>query len=308
MSRQLKGDSVILLVTLCWGLTFPLIENAVSQVAPWVFVTLRFLLGAVILLPFLGQYIKQNIADQIRGNGYELRAGIVLGCLNTITYGTQTIGMQSVTSAQGAFISGISVVLVPFMLPLFRLGFPRKFDVLCALLSLTGLYLLTGASLSHVKTGELWVLVCAFSIALTIVYLHRATRKTHALEALAFYQILFTGLLSACLTWGESYQEVLAWHPVIGILFCAVFATSLALVLQTKYQRYTTASRAALIFCFEPVFGSLFGYIINDEKLGVMAFAGGSLIILSIIISEFQAKLTSKRAQNANVSSKSGVA
>ncbi len=79
MSRRLVGDGILLFVTLCWGISFPLVGNAVATVDPSVFVMVRFILAAVILLPFVVMEIK-------KGTKNVLLAGVVLGALNTVVY------------------------------------------------------------------------------------------------------------------------------------------------------------------------------------------------------------------------------
>jgi len=65
-------------------------------------------------------------------------------------------------------------------------------------------------------------------------------------------------------------------------------------LLQTRYQRYTTASRAALIFTMEPIFGTLFAFWINGSRVGLQTWVGGALIIASILLSEGLRKTQAK--------------
>jgi drug/metabolite transporter (DMT)-like permease len=284
MSQQTRSDLILLFITLVWGLTFPLIGSTVQILDPIIFVMLRFLLAAVVLLPFVlfssGLLIKKDV----------LSAGIILGALNAATYVTQTIGLKTIGSAQAAFITGISVVLIPFILPLFSLGKPTKKDILCSCICLLGLFVLTTQEGSlHFSTGSMWVLCCAIAVAFAITYVQKASMRIKALNSLAFYQILFTGVLIIPLSFGKSYQSLLL-YPIMGsLIFCAVVATSLVLWLQTRYQRYTTATRAAMIFCLEPIFATLFGYLINHEAIGYRVFIGGALILFGILLSELHA-------------------
>jgi len=280
MQRQLTGDLVLVFVTLCWGITFPLIENAVQQVNPAVFVAVRFILGALLLLPFVWRFFKMPHLGEV------VKAGVVLGLMNAVVYLAQTIGMETISAAEGAFITGATVIIVPFLLPVFKLGKIIRTDVIFALICLFGLFLLTGASFSHVSRGELWVLLCAFFNAAAIVYLQKVSMRLKNLSVLAFMQIGFTGVFASFFTIGKPYADILAPQALIGLLFCAIFASSLALLLQTKYQHYTTANRAAMIFCLEPLFGGLFGYLINGETLGWISFCGGALIVVSIVSAE----------------------
>jgi len=278
MSRRLIGDGVLLFVTLCWGITFPLVGNAMHTVDPFVFVMVRFLFAAVILLPFIFSEIKN-------GTKAVLIAGIIIGALNAVTYISQTIGMKTVSSAEGSFITGVSVVLVPFILPIFSLGMPSKKDVLCSMLCLLGLFFLVGSDFSHIHSGAAWVLLCALAVAITIVYLQKVSAKLPSLGLLAFYQIFFTAVFTAPFTVGKSFQPLLTSEILGALSFCAIFATSIALLLQTKYQHYTTANKAAMIFCFEPIFGSLFGYLINGEKISWAILVGGACILSGVVLS-----------------------
>ncbi|MES2204963.1 MAG: DMT family transporter [Pseudomonadota bacterium] len=278
ISRCLVGESILLFVTLCWGMSFPLVGNSVATVDPSVFVMVRFFLAALILLPFVFLEIKKSSKNV-------LVAGMIIAAFNVVVYISQTIGMQTVTSAEGSFITGISVVIVPFILPFFALGKPSKKDILCSFLCLLGLFFLVGGNVSHLSTGDAWVLLCAIFVAITIVYLQKVSSVLSSLSLLAFYQIFFTGVFSIPFTLGKSFLPLLTYSVVGAILFCALFATAIALLLQTKFQHYTTANRAAMIFCFEPIFGSLFGYLINNEKIGWSVFIGGACILTGTIFS-----------------------
>ena len=71
-----------------------------------------------------------------------------------------------------------------------------------------------------------------------------------------------------------------------GIIFMGVFATAFAFYMQNRFQRYSTATKTAIIFSGEPIFAAVFAYIILGEKVGFIAWAGGLLIILGMIISQ----------------------
>ena len=278
MNPRLTGDLILLFITFCWGVTFPLIENAVDVVDPSVFVTVRFFCAALFLLPFVFKSLTKDTKKV-------LLAGVILGALNATTYIAQTIGLQTVNSAEAAFITGVSVVMVPFILPFFSLGKPSNKDVLGSLLCFFGLFFLVGYDFSHVNMGHIWVLLCAVSNAFTIVYLQKVTKQAISFSLLAFYQILFAAIFSTFFTVGKSYAPMLQTDVLVAMLFCALFATALTLYLQTKFQHYTTASRAAMIYCFEPVFASIAGYFVNHEIVGWQVFLGGACIFMGLIVS-----------------------
>lgn len=293
MPKPIVGDTILLFVTLCWGLSFPFIENAVQVADPMVFVTVRFLLAALFLTPtiiFSTSHHSKNV----------FIAGILLGACNTIIYASQSIGLQTLTAAETAFITSINVVLVPFILPFFALGKPRVHDILGSLLCFLGLFFLLGHDLSHANIAYAWVCLAAIFVAISIAYLQKVTSKKICVNYLVFYQVLFTAVFSSIFTIHKDYHTIVSVNVIEAILFCAFFATTLALWLQAKYQHYTTASHAAMIFSLEPVFASLAGYMINHETLSWHAWVCGGLIFLGVLISSDAFSPFKKSAQTAS--------
>ena len=68
----------------------------------------------------------------------------------------------------------------------------------------------------------------------------------------------------------------------------SVLATAIAFLIQTWGQRYTTATRAALIFSLEPVFAWLTSYVVEHEVLTRQALAGAGCILAGILIVELK--------------------
>ena len=289
LSYRLRADGYLLLATVAWGMTFPLIKEGMQFVSPSIFVTLRFIFASLILLPFL--YSALMKCDR-----KTLLFGTLLGGINTCIYITQATGMETIHPAEGAFITGINVVFVPLLLPLFKIGKPQLKDFLCSLICLLGIFVLTDASagIAHLKDGVFWVAGSAFFVALSILFLQKFSQSTKHIDSLAFFQVLTTVALIAPWTLytsdAKSYHAALHLTPILAISFCAIFATSFALLIQTRYQRLTSPSRAALIFALEPVFATVFSYFINGDSISWRILLGGGLILSSIVASEFWPK------------------
>ena len=56
--------------------------------------------------------------------------------------------------------------------------------------------------------------------------------------------------------------------------------------MQTSFQRWTTPTRAALIYTLEPVFAAVFSIWLMDEWLTPVGWAGGVLIVVGMCIAE----------------------
>ena len=280
IKKEIKAILFLFLATAFWGGTFPVIKNAVVFVTPTVFVTLRFALATLILLPFAIKEFKHNSFATVK-------AGMVLGTLNGGLYLMQTLGVETIDAAQAAFIVGAAVVFVPFIASWFKVARLRWIDIVAAISCLVGLFIFTGFAL-QIHSGSLWCLLSTLCVALNVVYLQIATRKnTHSILLLTFYQILFTLPIPAVLSLGSDYHNVFTLHALIGILFCAIFATSFALLLQTKYQHFINPNKATLIYTLEPVFATLIAWGIRQEQITILMIIGGMIMLVSTLLRTF---------------------
>jgi drug/metabolite transporter (DMT)-like permease len=69
-------------------------------------------------------------------------------------------------------------------------------------------------------------------------------------------------------------------------MFMGVFATAFAFYIQNRFQRYSTATKTAIIFSGEPIFAAVFAYLLLGEKVGFIAWIGGLLIIFGMFMSQ----------------------
>src|SRR5919197_4995336 len=165
--RMLRADLALLGVAAVWGATFVLVRDALTFAGPFTFLAVRFGLATVLLAPLLLRAGRRAALD-----GRLARAGAVLGTLLCAGYGFQTAGLQFTTPARAAFITGLSVVVVP-LLAAVGLGRPVARGIwLGVALATVGLALLSlGPELAsgrgrvvdpHTLVGDVLVLGCAF--------------------------------------------------------------------------------------------------------------------------------------------------
>ena len=65
---------------------------------------------------------------------------------------------------------------------------------------------------------------------------------------------------------------------------CAVFPTVVCFTIQNAYQRYTTPTRAGLIYTLDPVWSMLGGYLILGERMNGQEWVGCLLIFAAVLI------------------------
>lgn len=287
MSKKLRADLLLLLVALIWGATFPFVSESIREISPAFLVSLRFLIAAIFLLPFVW-------ARLLKTNKAVIKAGFILGALNAGVYLLQTIGMRSVDADTTAFISSVGVVFVPFLAPFFKLAKVKAIEVFGSLICLLGLFLLIGGDFSHFKIDEILILAAAFCWALSICYIQKVTIHIKESQLLAFYQIVFLLPFAFLITPIDFHFTGFSPMVVLTVLYTGILATSLVFIIQVRYQKETTATHAAIIYSFEPVLASIIAIYVNHQPLTKQIMIGGGTILLSVLLIELFPRLQVK--------------
>jgi len=76
MKLSSQANLYLIFITTIWGLTFPLIRNAMAYINPFLFVCIRFGLAALILLPLVLRQLSQTHRALLFG-------ALALGVLNS---------------------------------------------------------------------------------------------------------------------------------------------------------------------------------------------------------------------------------
>lgn len=287
MQKSSKAIFVLLAVAVIWGITFPLIKAALVDINAIPFVVLRLCTAAIIMLPFVWKRLRKTTLPLFLG-------ALALGILNSATYVFQCTGLQTTSSANAAFITAFSVILVPFLSPFFKTGRLRVIDVVAALVALFGIFVLIGESVSNLTSGDVWILGSAFTYSLFVVSLQRITQKDFDVSLLVFYQIALAIPIPLALSLYQHSHYVFDQATVTGVLFCAVFATVLVFYLQNTFQKYTRVTTAILIYALEPVFATFFAYLLNGEQVTYYTVVGGLLLLSGLLISQLFARVKVK--------------
>ena len=286
MSRTLKAHLLLVLVTFVWGVTFVEIKDALNDVSPLLFNAVRMTLAAVTLLLIFRRHLRMSAAA--------LRTGIWLGTLLWLGYEFQTTGLVYTTPSKSAFLTGISVVLVPVFLALIWRRQINRWTSLGVMIAFIGLYLLTvpgvgsGGLLSGINRGDALTLGCAVTFGFQIIFMGRAMRS-HRFEQIATVQACTAAVLMAATVPVLEKPHVI-WSPrvVIAILVTALLATAAAFTIQAWAQQFTPPTHTALIFVLEPVFAWASSYALLGERLGPRAGLGAALIIAGVLLSELK--------------------
>lgn len=270
---------MLLTVAFVWGATFVFVKSALTEIGPFAFLAGRFWLAFIVLaVPFFAR---------LRQGGRPLwGAGAGLGLVLWAAYAFQTVGLRTTTATRAGFITGLFVVLVPLLSAFVLRRMPTLVVWGAALLAVLGLALLSLPLDPALAPGNGLMLLCALMVAIHILLVDRQAR-CHDPLALSTVQIGTVALLSGL---AALVAEPLPAHLSPGvwgaILFTALPATALALLLQVVGQRRTPPHEAALLLTLEPVFAALTAFLFLGERLGARGLAGCGLILAAMLLAE----------------------
>ncbi len=296
MTTRFKAHSALLLCSFLWGVTFVVVKNALVDISVFGYLSARFVLGALPLIWFYWEDLRKLKRS-------EAWAGIQVGLFMFGGYAFQTAGIARTTPSKAAFITGLSVVLVPVFLAAFwrkKIGAWAWAGVAA---SFAGLYFLTvpPEGLAELNHGDVLVMCCAVLYALQIIFISRNSEKT-SLGALSTIQVILAGVLSAMavpvlnVTGLEHFFVRFTFQMEFGVIVTAILTTALAYPLLVWSQTHTTATNTALILTTEPVFAVITSYIFAHERLGARALTGAALILSGICLAEWKSALPSTAA------------
>ncbi len=276
------ADLALLLLTLAWGSTFTLVKRVLEGTSPAVFLALRFgVATAAVAAVWLWRRDRP-------GRDLWRHAGL-LGLVTFGGFAFQTLGLQHTTPARSGFITGLAVLLVPF-LSRFLMGRRVPWASWTGVgLAVIGLLLLTrpfGQDLpASVRLGDALTAACAVSYAFQILWTSEWSAR-HPLSLLALGQVGVV-LLGALAMLPFEARAAGGGARLWGtVLFTGLAMTAGAFVVMNWAQRHTTAVRAALIFSLEPVAAALFSWWAGAESLRAWDLGGGGLIVLGVLAGE----------------------
>lgn len=274
-----KAELLLFVITFIWGSTFVITKDLLGAISPFLYMFFRFALSAMVLFAVFPSIRKGwTKGTFLRGAG--------LGLMLFAGFAFQTVGLGSTTASKSAFITGMLVVFTPIWQIILERRAPKLGNIIGVVLVTIGLYLLTSPSGSGFTTGDAMTLVCASLFGVYIVTLDM-WGKGHDAAQLTMVQFLVAavGGLGGSVFLEQSFLES-SMRLAGQLVYLVIFATVIALYIQTAYQKDTTPTRSAVIFSMEPVIAAIFAYVVAGERIGSIGILGGGIIVAGLLVSE----------------------
>ncbi len=289
-----KALLLLLLVSFIWGAGFFITDIALRGFSSLQVVSLRFLVGAIVLsLVFIKnlKYITKT----------EIIAGIVSGFFLCLAFAFQVYGQYYSTPSISAFITVTYVILVPIFSKLIFKHEVNKTVFFSSILVLIGILVITLGSFKgttsalNMTLGIFLTIICAFGWAFQVLAIEYFSKK---------YEAIHPSNLTICMLWSALlfsivfnifsyivFNERFIYSQytnmaILAIIFLGMLSTAFAFLIQNFAQKHATASKVAIILSLESVFGALLSNIFLGETFNLIMILGFILVFISVLLTE----------------------
>lgn len=283
---RLHANLLLTAVAIIWATAFVAQSAGMKAIGPVAFTGIRFLLGALVVLPLAVWEWRRRPALKLPALAPRdwLPASAGLGLLMGLGAVLQQIGIVSTTVTNAGFLTALYVPLVPVFSSLLLREHAHWSVWPGGLACLVGAFLLSGAHELSLNVGDAWVIASAIPWALHVLFVGRVADRLHAPFLVACAQFVVVGLGN--LAWALAFEPFTlaqieaAWWP---ILYTGAVSVGLAFTAQVVAQRHAEAADAAIILSSETVFAALFGAWLLGERLDGQGLLGCALILGALL-------------------------
>ena len=272
---------MLFLAAFIWGSSFFIMKDALDQLPVQYLLAIRFTAGAALLGLLCWKKWRTFTPD------YLWRGAVIGGMLYT-AYAIQTYGLALTTPSKNAFLTAVYCVLVPFLYWAFARVKPDRYNVLAALLCVTGVGLVSLTGDLTVNPGDGLTLLCAIFYAMHIVSVAKVSPGKD-IYLLTVFQFAFAALyawVGGALTETFPAGALARAEVLLPMAYLAVMATTVALLFQNVGQVWSDPASASVILSLESVFGVLCSVLFAGDQVSGRMLAGFALIFVAVVCSE----------------------
>jgi drug/metabolite transporter (DMT)-like permease len=303
----LKGKALIAYLIVCvfWGSTYLAIKVGVTELPPFLFAGLRFLVAGLILL-----ILARALGDPLPRKS-DWRTLAIVGLLLLAGGNAFVVWSEQYI---GSGIASIFVVTVAMWTALFDAIIPGgsselNWRVIAGLLlGFLGTLLLVGATPAEIlaadKRGPLALTMASASWSLGTVYAKRHPTQASPYMGAAFQMIVGGGAVALL---GTALGEWASWHlssrGIGAFAYLVIFGSILGYSAYSYALRHASATIVGTYAYVNPVIAVLLGWLLLHEPVGGRTFIAMAMILGAVIWIQFSYKrrradgLTGRRAE-----------
>lgn len=285
--KNKNAELLLLSVAISWGASLPLTKLIINDIGVFTLLFFRFSIGGIITASIFFKALRKT-------NFKTLVGSFVLALLMSSVNILETWALSYTSATNAAFLSGLSLCIVPLLSFLFYKSMPGKRFWIGTLITLTGFYFLTAGEngIASLNIGDMAVLLSALIYAFYIILIDKLIKHEHSVVS-GIYVLIFSAIIYMVLMFiPEPYPINFSGKLTAVVLITSIFCTAFAYCGHIAAQKSTTSVRAALILMAEPIFTTIFSLFIPDstgavESLSLFKVLGIIFMTFGMVWAEF---------------------
>lgn len=287
LTNRHRAILAITIATIIWGAAAPIFKWSLQEIPPYTLGFLRFILAAILILPFIYKDIaikKSDFSKLLTLAAFGMLLGI----------GLLFVGLQLTSSINVPILAAISPILLIVGSAWYLHEKTKRRFIFGSIVSLVGILiivieplLITGPDGSI--PGNLLILL---SILAGVVY--TILLKKYNLPYPALTIVFWTFLLGSMLFLPSFITELVLFDPFshfdakswVGIGFGAIFSSAIAYFLFTYGIKYITASESGIFIYIEPIITILIAIPLLNEIIHPTYIVGSIIVFAGVFIAE----------------------
>jgi len=235
----------------------------------------------------------------------DLLGGLVVGLTFCLGILLQLIALRYTLASTSSFLTSLCVIFAPLAQTLLLRRPPGRRTIVAIVVALIGMFILSQpnphatASQTIAQTppfphlGEILTIIGAMLFTAQILAIDHfgkladPTRLTLIMLAATALASFIIGLAFGGLRLHRAPVFSTLAHDTQFLLCFAALAfisSMLSQYLMNRYQPLVPPATAAVVYCLEPLFGTLFSVAFATERLSAVTILGGSIILIAVLL------------------------
>ena len=286
--------------TFIWGTTFIAQDTGMDFIGPYLFNSVRFFVGFLVLLPFFLLFEKKNLKKELINNQkFFFKYSLLIGLFLFLGSALQQISLQYTDIANAAFFTIFYVPMVPIIVFFLFRDKIHWSNWPSVILCVVGGYLLTNFYDATIRKGDTLVVLGAIFWALHIIYVGKVIKNFNLPIFIGLIQTLTVSILS--LVGAILFEEINIdgiFKQTYQILYAGILSGGFAFVLQIYAQKNINPTPAAIIFSLEGVIATIAAWFLLSQILNLNNIIGCAFIVLGVLISQIVPELKINKVKN----------
>ncbi|MFC5591435.1 DMT family transporter [Sporosarcina soli] len=285
MKNTLIGSLFLILASSIWGGMYVVVKVVVAVIPPLELVWMRYFI-ALIALVIIGLVTRQNWRIQRHHFGIIFAISLIGYVISIVT---QETGTMLSTAQMGAIITSTTpafMVLFASLILKERLTLKKAISVSLATIGVITIVGIDDINMTSML-GGISLIIAALTWALMSVLIKRVPSDYSQIVVTTYATfIAFVVLTPFVIPRLPQIDPNDLMDPTIwgGLLYLGIISTSIAFLLWNRGLQMLNASSGGIFFFFQPVVGTLLGWLILGETISITFWIGSILILLGVLI------------------------